>query len=76
MGARAALGRQQAAAAAETLAGERIGRIICSPYTRALQTAAPLARRLGRPGIVTPTVRERYAGSAMSDASGQDKPKK
>ena len=58
-----ALGHQQALAAAEALAGERIGRIICSPYTRALQTAAPLARRLGVPIIVTPTVRERYAFS-------------
>ena len=58
-----ALGHQQALAAAEALAGECIGRIICSPYTRALQTAAPLARRLGVPIIVTPTVRERYAFS-------------
>jgi broad specificity phosphatase PhoE len=60
------LGQQQAEAAAEALAaGEagRIGRILCSPYTRALQTAAPLARRLNLPVIVTPTVRERYAFS-------------
>jgi glucosyl-3-phosphoglycerate phosphatase len=55
------LGRQQAEAAAEALAGERITRILCSPYTRALQTAAPLARRLGLPVTITPTVRERYA---------------
>jgi len=60
------LGRQQAEAAAEALAGAaggRIRRIICSPYTRALQTAAPLARRLNLPIFVTPTVRERYAFS-------------
>lgn len=57
------LGRRQAEAAAEALAGERIRRIICSPYTRALQTAAPLARRLDVPVIVSPTVRERYAFS-------------
>lgn len=57
------LGQQQAEAAAEALAGERIGRIIASPYTRALQTATPLARRLGVPIHVTPTVRERYAFS-------------
>ncbi len=56
-------GHAQAAAAAEALAGEDIRRIIVSPYTRALQTAAPVARRLGVPVTVTPTVRERYAFS-------------
>ncbi|SDB70142.1 histidine phosphatase family protein [Belnapia rosea] len=55
------LGHQQAEAAAEALAGERISRIIASPYTRALQTAAPIARRRGLPILVNPTVRERYA---------------
>jgi broad specificity phosphatase PhoE len=56
------LGHQQAEAAAEALAGEHeIRRIIASPYTRALQTAAPLARRLGLPVLVNPVVRERYA---------------
>lgn len=55
------LGHAQAAAAAEALAGEGIRRIIASPYTRALQTAAPLAARLGLPITVTPDVRERYA---------------
>jgi broad specificity phosphatase PhoE len=55
------LGHQQAQAAAEALAGTGIRRIIASPYTRALQTAAPIARRLNLPVIVTPTVRERYA---------------
>ncbi len=62
------LGRQQAESAAEALAdvaarGEPIRRILASPYTRALQTAAPLARRLGLPITITPTVRERYAFS-------------
>lgn len=39
-----------------------IRRIIASPYTRALQTAAPIARALGGiPVIVKPIVRERYA---------------
>lgn len=57
------LGQQQAEAAAEALAGSGIRRIISSPYTRALQTATPVARRLGVPIIVTPTVRERYAFS-------------
>jgi glucosyl-3-phosphoglycerate phosphatase len=55
------LGHQQAEAAAEALAGEGVTRIIVSPYSRALQTAAPLARRLGLPVLVNPTVRERYA---------------
>ncbi len=54
------LGHTQAEAAAEALAGSGITRIIASPYTRALQTAAPLARRLGLPVTITPAVRERY----------------
>ncbi|WP_203070981.1 histidine phosphatase family protein [Falsiroseomonas ponticola] len=55
------LGHEQAETAAEALAGEGITRIIASPYTRALQTAAPLARRLGLPVLVNSLVRERYA---------------
>lgn len=55
------LGRAQAAEAALTLARERITRIITSPYTRALQTVAPLARALKVPVFVNPIVRERYA---------------
>ncbi len=55
------LGLQQAEAAAEALAGEGLRRILVSPYTRALQTAAPIARRLGMPVLVNPVVRERYA---------------
>lgn len=55
------LGRSQAAAAALALAGERISRIIVSPYTRALQTAAPVAAELGIPVLVNPIVRERCA---------------
>jgi broad specificity phosphatase PhoE len=55
------LGHQQAEAAAEALAGAGIRRIIASPYTRALQTAAPIARRLGLGVLVRPLVRERYA---------------
>ena len=41
-------------------AGEGIRRIIVSPYTRALQTAAPIAAALGVPVFVNPIVRERY----------------
>ncbi len=55
------LGRQQAERAAEALAAEDIRHIIASPYTRALQTATPLARRLGLPVRINPVVRERYA---------------
>ena len=55
------LGHLQAAEAAHLLAGERITRIITSPYTRALQTAAPIAKALGLKVLVNPIVRERYA---------------
>lgn len=55
------LGHEQAEAAAAALAGRDIRRIIASPYTRAIQTALPAARRLGLPLTITPTVRERYA---------------
>lgn len=66
------MGHRQAEAAAEAMAGENIRRIVASPYTRALQTAAPIARRLGLPVRITPAVRERYAfvcdvGSPRSD---------
>jgi broad specificity phosphatase PhoE len=53
------LGHQQADAAAEALRHEGIARIIASPYTRALQTAA-VARALDLPVLVHPVVRERY----------------
>ncbi|HUB46749.1 MAG TPA: histidine phosphatase family protein [Acetobacteraceae bacterium] len=55
------LGHTQAEEAARALSREPVTRIITSPYTRALQTAAPLARALGVPVIVNPIVRERYA---------------
>lgn len=56
------LGHRQAREAAARLAAQRepISRIITSPYTRALQTAAPIARALGVPVVVNPVVRERY----------------
>lgn len=55
------LGHEQAERAAAALAGEDLARILVSPYTRALQTAAPIAQSLGIPIEVTPVVRERYA---------------
>ncbi len=55
------LGHAQAEAAAAALAGEAISRVIVSPYTRTLQTAAPLLAQRGvRPEII-PLVRERFA---------------
>lgn len=55
------LGHEQARAAAAGLAHEGIRRIIASPYTRALQTAAPIAAALRVPVFVNPIVGERYA---------------
>jgi len=55
------LGHAQAAEAARHFANERIARIITSPYTRALQTVAPIAKALGVPVVINPIVRERYA---------------
>ena len=54
------LGHEQAQAAAEALRHQGIRRIITSPYTRALQTAEPVARALDVPVMVHPVVRERY----------------
>ena len=55
------LGHAQAEQAAASLAHQRVRRILCSPYTRALQTARPVARALGAPVIVTDQIRERFA---------------
>jgi glucosyl-3-phosphoglycerate phosphatase len=54
-------GHAQAAEVATALADQGIGRIIVSPYTRALQTAAPIAHLLKVPVLINPIVRERYA---------------
>jgi len=53
-------GHVQAVHAAHRLADERITRIIASPYTRAMQTAEPVARRLGLTVEIWPVVRERF----------------
>ena len=55
------LGHAQAAEAAQRLAHEGIKRIVTSPYTRALQTVAPIAKALGVSVVINPIVRERYA---------------
>jgi broad specificity phosphatase PhoE len=57
------LGHEQARAAAVALKDSGIARIIVSPYTRALQTAEPIAQALRVPVIINPIVRERYAFS-------------
>jgi broad specificity phosphatase PhoE len=56
-------GRAQAAQAAEVLAQAGVERLLASPYTRTLQTAAIIAERLRLPITVEPLVRERTAFS-------------
>jgi broad specificity phosphatase PhoE len=55
------LGQAQAEEAAQRLLAQGIERIIVSPYTRALQTARPVAAALGLPVTIDPIVRERFA---------------
>ena len=55
------LGHAQAKAAAMSLAGREITRIIISPYTRALQTAAPILETHPVPVDIMQEVRERTA---------------
>ncbi len=54
-------GRRQAEAAADALVGHGIRRLIASPYSRALETAEIVARRLDVPVSVEPLVGERAA---------------
>jgi broad specificity phosphatase PhoE len=54
-------GRRQARAAGHALAQAGITRIVVSPYTRALQTAAEVAAVLHVPVRIDPVVRERFA---------------
>jgi broad specificity phosphatase PhoE len=54
-------GRRQAREAGQALSGAGIRRIVVSPYTRALQTAAEVAAVLGVPVSIDPVVRERFA---------------
>jgi broad specificity phosphatase PhoE len=67
-----ALGHAQAEAAVEAMRAASITRILASPYTRALQTAAPSSRALGLPVHIHAGVRERYhftcdIGSSRTD---------
>ncbi len=54
-------GRRQAEAAAEALADHGVERLIASPYSRALETAEIVARRLAVAITVEPLVGERAA---------------
>jgi glucosyl-3-phosphoglycerate phosphatase len=54
-------GKRQAQAAAETLRGHGLERLIASPYTRALETAEIVASALDLPISVEPLVGERAA---------------
>ena len=56
------LGRRQAEAAAEVLAGCGAVRLFVSDLARARETAEPIARRLALSPIVTPELRERNFG--------------
>lgn len=53
------VGRDQAARAADRLAGQTITRVVASPYLRALETADIVARALALPVEVDPDIRER-----------------
>ena len=55
------LGAEQAAAAARALAAAALTRVIVSPYTRALQTAAPILAQHRVPVDILQEVRERAA---------------
>lgn len=52
-------GRQQATAVAQAVRGLGLSRLIASPYTRALETAAVIAADLGLPLSVEPLIGER-----------------
>ena len=56
------LGRTQAEAAAEELAGLSPGVLISSDLVRAVQTAEPCARTTGLPIVTTPALREQGYG--------------
>ncbi len=56
-------GRGQSQRLGERLAGKDIARVYTSPLERALETAAPLATRLGREPVVRPRLNEVDFGS-------------
>src|SRR5215208_4605580 len=68
------LGRAQAAALSERLAGESIGAVYASPLERARETAEPLAERSGLAVRVEAAFQEldfgAWSGRAFDDLSG------
>ncbi|MDD2860656.1 MAG: histidine phosphatase family protein [Acidiphilium sp.] len=54
-------GHEQAVAAAQALADRKLRRLIVSPYTRTLQTAAPMLAQRDLTIEIEPLIRERYA---------------
>lgn len=56
------LGLQQAQLLAQALKVRPITAIYCSPLTRAVQTATPLAEQLGLPLVLDPRLQEIHAG--------------
>jgi probable phosphoglycerate mutase len=55
-------GRGEAAAAAERLAGERVGAVFTTPLRRTAETAAPIVERHGLEPVVLPELVEVYLG--------------
>jgi 2,3-bisphosphoglycerate-dependent phosphoglycerate mutase len=55
-------GRVEAAAAAERLAGERVGAVFTTPLRRTAETAAPIVERHGLEPLVLPELVEVYLG--------------
>jgi glucosyl-3-phosphoglycerate phosphatase len=65
-------GRRQALRAAEALRGERLSRLVASPYTRALETAEIIAGALGLPIEVEPSIGERVAFTCDIGSSARE----
>jgi probable phosphoglycerate mutase len=59
----ASIGRREAEIVGQRLRAEPIAAIYCSPLTRAVQTAAPLADALGLTPMLEPGLREVYLGA-------------
>ena len=66
------LGRKQARGLGESLRGERIARVWCSPLSRAVQTAEITAAVLGVDVVVREDLRE-YGVGALAGTSAHDK---
>lgn len=65
-------GREQAATAAAILKGEPIGRIVCSPLSRARHTAEAVAAVTGAGVSFDPDLMEFHAGDWQGDYRGEE----